>query len=395
MIVVLQRDMISKLLSSSCQLQRQQKYNNKEAWHEDTVSLGIDFILGHIEKKIKSSSFPLAVTTYRTSNKQIIVYNKSEMLEAYRQSLFLDCTVSSTSQSKLEYYYTSRHDSSRDYDDYRSSEQKRSDKSKIIFDIILIIDLRRRDFETASGHIKALDSLLQNMKEYLCGSNPTVLWTGNSFSIYQPIRAIFSSGLCIEVLNHKLNSHHLTISSFFLSKSLVEFIARRIANYNSLYIPISTKPVLDIPGTLNSECIISRNATDPQVQIVQKWNKWRPKIDSMLMIEFYCYLKDNLFNCNKEGHVKERQIQQFQENGDLSYHRYYDRSYNHKEAIEQANYKQTEQRSFLICKSCFWCATSYCSRSLQIIPISRCPSCNRNDITELALNSSREELRLL
>lgn len=382
--------MTSKLSSPSWLLHKQQKYNYKEAWHEDTVSLGIDFILRHIKRRIKSSPFPLAVTTYKTSNKQIIVYNKSEMLEAYRESLFIDCTVSSTSQSRLEYYYTSRHDSNQDYD-YRFSELKRRNKSKIIFDIILIIDLHRTDFETAAGHIKALDSLLQNMKEYLNGSNPTILWTGNSFSIYQPIRAIFSLEERVEILNHKLNSHHLAISSSFLSKSLVEFIARRIANYNSLYIPISTKLVLDIPGTLNSECIVSRNATDPQIQTVQKWNRWRPKIDSMLMIEFYCYLKDHLINCNREGHVKERQEQQTQGHGKVSYNHYYSRPHYSQEAARHTNYTGIEQRNFLLCKLCYWCASLYSSTS-RVIPITKCPSCNSNNLTQLTSVLNKEEL---
>ncbi|HEY7080964.1 MAG TPA: hypothetical protein VH500_14790 [Nitrososphaeraceae archaeon] len=70
----------------------------------------------------------------------------------------------------------------------------------------------------------------------------------------------------------------------------------------------------------------------------------------------------------------------------------YDRSYQHKEAIKQPNYKLIEKKSFLICKSCFWCASSYCSRYLQIMPISSCPLCDRNNIKELALNSSREDL---
>ena len=382
--------MTSKLSSPSWLLHKQQKYNYKEAWHEDTVSLGIDFILRHIKRRIESSPFPLAVTTYKTSNKQIIVYNKSEMLEAYRESLFIDCTVSSTSQSRLEYYYTSRHDSNQDYD-YRFSELKRRNKSKIIFDIILIIDLHRTDFETAAGHIKALDSLLQNMKEYLNGSNPTILWTGNSFSIYQPIRAIFSLEERVEILNHKLNSHHLAISSSFLSKSLVEFIARRIANYNSLYIPISTKLVLDIPGTLNSECIVSRNATDPQIQTVQKWNRWRPKIDSMLMIEFYCYLKDHLINCNREGHVKERQEQQTQGHGKVSYNHYYSRPHYSQEAARHTNYTGIEQRNFLLCKLCYWCASLYSSTS-RVIPITKCPSCNSNNLTQLTSVLNKEEL---
>ena len=382
--------MTSKLSSHFWLLYKQQKYNNKETWHEDTVSLAIDFILSHIKGRIKSSPFPLAVTTYRTSNKQIIVYNKSEMLEAYRQSLFIDCTVSSTSQSKLEYYYTSRHDSNQDYD-YRSSELKRRDKPKIIFDIILIIDLHKADFETAAGHAKALDSLLQNMKGYLHGSNPTILWTGNSFSIYQPIRAIFSLEQCLEILNHKLNSHHLAISPSFISKSLVEFIARRTANYNSLYIPISIKPVLDIPGTLNSECIISRSGTDPQVQIVQKWNRRRPKIDSMLMIEFYCYLKDHLIDCNREGHLKERQEQQIRENGKVSYNHYYSRPHYSQEAARHTNYTGIEQRNFLLCKLCYWCASSYSSTS-HVIPIFKCPSCNSNNLTQLTSVLNKEEL---
>jgi hypothetical protein len=383
--------MISELSSSSWQLQKQQNYNNKKVWHEDTVRLGIDFILSHIDRRIKSSPFPLTVTTYRTSDKQIVVYNRSEMLDAYRQSLFIDCTVSSTSQSKREYYYTYRHDSNRDYD-YRSSEPKRKDKPKIIFDIILIIDLHKADFETAAGHIKALDSLLQNMKEYLHGSNPTIFWTGNSFSIYQPIRAIFSLEQYVEILNYKPNPHYLAISSSFLSNSIGEFIARRIASYNSLYIPISTKPVLDIPGTLNSECIISRSGTDPEVEIVQKWNGWRPKIDSMLMIEFYLYLKDHLIDCNREGQVKEKLKQHCcRENGDISYSRYYNRSFHRKEATKQPNYKLMTQRNFLLCKLCYWCASSY-SNTSHVIPISKCPSCNSNNLTLLTSVLNKEEL---
>ena len=79
----------------------------------------------------------------------------------------------------------------------------------------------------------------------------------------------------------------------------------------------------------------------------------------------------------------------------ISCSHYYDRSYYHKEATKQANYKRTDRGVFLICKSCFWSASTYCSGSLISMPNPRCPSCDGNDIKKLILNSYQAEFRLL
>jgi hypothetical protein len=53
----------------------------------------------------------------------------------------------------------------------------------------IFIDLDRSDFKTERAHKLALSLTLKNIQDKI-GGNPTILWSGNGYHIYQPVEAL-------------------------------------------------------------------------------------------------------------------------------------------------------------------------------------------------------------
>ena len=61
-----------------------------------------------------------------------------------------------------------------------------------------------------------------------------------------------------------------------------------------------------------------------------------------------------------------------------------------KIANDYANFSnknnENHQKSFLLCESCFWCATSLINRSKEITISKNCPICNKARIKSLTIS---------
>ena len=98
---------------------------------------------------------------------QVEVFNKRKILKYFKVSTYEDCRINAY-PSFTEYHSINR--------------------TPISF---LTVDLDLKDFadEKKKGKAvfeRALNKTVQNIKSSI-GGNPTVLWTGNGYHVYQPI----------------------------------------------------------------------------------------------------------------------------------------------------------------------------------------------------------------
>ena len=107
------------------------------------------------------------------------------------------------------------------------------------------------------------------------GGNPTVLWTGNGYHIYQPVAGfIFEEYEMFYEFAKYLDKDLTTLFIQFAEEHFTNYAADRLHN------PTVKSCLLRIPGSSNSKCI--DNGTDPQISIIQKWDGIRPPIMPLL-----------------------------------------------------------------------------------------------------------------
>ena len=236
------------------------------------ILLGLDFILGHFQEPI----FPRKIMT-KELGYQVEVFSKEEALGYFKSSNYEDCRINA-------------------YPPF--TEYQGINRTPISF---LMVDLDLKDFggrvegggeleyskkkeeKTSLSLEKALNKASEKIKKEKVeeggrsiGGNPTVLWTGNGYHIYQPV-----SGLILE--------EYETFYEFtkYLDKDLtsmfIQFAEEYLTDYTAdrLHNPTVKSCLLRIPGSLNSKCIPNK-VQDAEVKIVQRWDGKRPSIQPLL-----------------------------------------------------------------------------------------------------------------
>jgi hypothetical protein len=212
------------------------------------VQDGLDFILNHFQESI----FPRKIMTKRLGY-QVEVFNKQEALEHFKTSNYEDCRINAY-PSFTEYHGINR--------------------TPISF---LMVDIDWKDFETIKGTAvldRVLNKALQKIRESI-GGNPTVLWTGNGYHVYQPVR-----GSILE--EYEIFYEFTRYVDKDLTSMFIQFAEEYFTDYaaDRLHNPTVKSCLVRIPGSLNSKCVIKLQ--DAKVKIVQKWNGSRPPIQPML-----------------------------------------------------------------------------------------------------------------
>jgi hypothetical protein len=213
---------------------------------------GLNFILNHFEEPL----FPRTISTYRSEARQFEVFSREEMIKAYEQSDLLDCRVNAY----------------RSYTEYKGINRQAPN--------FIFIDLDRSTFTTERAHRMALTATLKNIKEKLFDANPTVLWTGNGYHIYQPIEAF--------VLEEEEVFNEFDQPSKVFLKFAEQYLSNNKSNLS--HNPSLKSCMIRIPGSFNYKCILE--GKDPEVRIIQRWDgQLRPKIN-LLLGSFHAYLVD-------------------------------------------------------------------------------------------------------
>jgi Primase X len=210
------------------------------------VQDGLDFILSHFQEPI----FPRKIMTKRLGY-QVDVFNKEEALEYFKDSNYEDCRINAY-PSFTEYHSINR--------------------TPISF---LMVDIDWKDFKKGKSALeRALNNTLQKITEAI-GGNPTVLWTGNGYHVYQPV-----SGFILEEYETFYD-----FTKYFdkdLTSLFIQFAEEYFTDYaaDRLHNPTVKSCLTRIPGSLNSKCVAK--GEDAEVNIIQRWNGSRPSIQPML-----------------------------------------------------------------------------------------------------------------
>jgi Primase X len=220
------------------------------------LSEGLDFILSHFQEPI----FPRTISTSRTEHKQLEVFSRENAFNLFQYSGCVDCKINA---------YPS-------YTEYKGINRQ---PPSFVF-----IDLDRSTFKSEQAHKLALKNTLRNIKEKLSGANPTVLWSGNGYHVYQPIEAFI------------LEEYDIFSDFDQPSKRFLKFAEQCLSNNKSdlSHNPSFKSCMIRIPGSHNSKCILRNNDisdTSTEIKIIQKWDGYRPKINRLLG-SFHVYLVD-------------------------------------------------------------------------------------------------------
>jgi len=181
----------------------------------------------------------------------------------------------------LEYYKVSRYEDCRINAYPPFTEYHGINRTPISF---LMSDLDLKDFgERQKEDLKkkgktllenALNKALEKSRESI-GGNPTVMWTGNGYHIYQPV-----SGPILEEYET-----FYEFTNYFgkdLTSMFIQFAEEYFTDYTAdrLHNPTVKSCLLRIPGSLNSKRI--SKGEDPKVKIMQRWDGKRPSIQPLL-----------------------------------------------------------------------------------------------------------------
>jgi hypothetical protein len=172
------------------------------------------------------------------------------MAKAYEEANFVDCKVNG---------YPS-------YTEYKGIQRYPPD--------FIFADLDLSSFKDKQGLERALESTLRTIRLKLNG-NPTVLWTGNGYHIYQPIEATI------------LEQYQLFEEFEQPSTKFLRFVESYLTNEKSdpSHNPSFKSCMIRIPGSLNSKSAKDKN----EVKIIQKWDGYRPPMN-LLLGTFHAYL---------------------------------------------------------------------------------------------------------
>jgi hypothetical protein len=214
------------------------------------VEDGLDFILNHFQEPL----FPRKIMTKQLGY-QVEVFNKEEALEYFKSSNYEDCRINAYPS------FTNYHGINR---------------TPISF---LMVDLDLKDFINEDSKKKelldrALNKTLQNIKD-TTGGNPTVVWTGNGYHVYQPV-----SGFILE--EYEVFYKFTKYLDKDLTSMLIQFAEEYFTNYTAdrLHNPTVKSCLVRIPGSLNSKCIAE--GRDAWLMIIQRWDNMRSSIQLLL-----------------------------------------------------------------------------------------------------------------
>ena len=216
------------------------------------VQDGLDFILGHFQEPL----FPRKIMTKKLGY-QVEVFNKEEILEHFKDSNYEDCRINA-------------------YPSF--TEYQGINRTPISF---LMIDLDLKDLsgerpeKTGKAILdRALKNTLQKITESL-GGNPTVLWTGNGYHVYQPV-----SGFILE--EYETFYEFTKYVDKDLTSMFIQFAEEYFTDYaaDRLHNPTVKSCLVRIPGSLNSKCVTKWQ--DAEVKIIQKWDGSKPSIQPLL-----------------------------------------------------------------------------------------------------------------
>jgi hypothetical protein len=224
------------------------------------VQEGLDFILSHFCEPL----FPRLISTKTTQYRQVLVNNREEALDRFRQSTCLDCRISA--------YDTNA------YENPSAIARFQGIKTATPRNLIVMIDLDRCNFISEKALRLALNLTLRNIKEKLGVSKSTVIFSGRGYHVIQLLDA---NGTIFEYIRQFENVPQpslkfLRFAESFLSNGKSDPSHNNTVSFGNM--------MLRIPGSLNSK-------NGQSVRVVTKCDNRRPPVNYLLR-DFRRYLID-------------------------------------------------------------------------------------------------------
>ena len=247
------------------------KYNDRIDVGERTIFEGIKFILSHFEKQHKL--FPRTIKTCNTKDQVIVEYDPrvqnsiNKIFNMFKESNYYDCKINCFP-----------------YNDSKQQQQtidinSEDVKNKTAASFIMI----NLDLQYFSYDKKKLDNIL-NMTlnklsiKFYGESNPTVLWTGNGYNIYQPLEetTFENNKVYYDFLPYtderNITTEFLRFAEKFFTDGKID--PPNLHSVKSCFITV--------PGTFNFK-------NGEQVKIIHKWDGKSPSIQ-WIAYDFKKYL---------------------------------------------------------------------------------------------------------
>ena len=218
---------------------------------ENLIEANLDFIIEHLSDPL----FPRTIMT-KALGYQKEVFNKHQLLAYFKASNYQDCRINA--------YPT--------YTEYKGIN--------LTAPSFAMIDLDIKDFEYSQEKLdKILHKTFNKINEIFHGAQPTVLWTGNGYHIYQPVHGFILEH--IDRFERLIDSSKKDLTSRFMQFAESFFTNNKCDRQHR---PSIRSCLLRIPGTINSKC-------NQEVKVVQRWNGFRPPINYLLR-DFRAWLVD-------------------------------------------------------------------------------------------------------
>jgi hypothetical protein len=200
----------------------------------------IQFILNHFEGA--GPLFPRTISTYNTRNRQILVTDIDQIYNQFRAADFKDCRINA-------------------YPDFTNFQG-----INMQYPALVMCDLDHCNFKTEKLLQKTLRTTIKNIATDLGESaKPTVLFTGNGYHVYQPIKLpVLERESLFEIFE--------TPSTQFIRYAAKKWTGGKNDPCNH---PSVNSCMVRVPNSINSK-------NGKTVEVVQWWNGVRPAANGML-----------------------------------------------------------------------------------------------------------------
>lgn len=215
---------------------------------------GLDFILSHLQEPM----WPRTISTKATDERQVIINSHGEALAYFKAANYFDCRISAYS-----YWRPSP------LSDFVGIKNQISPN-------LIMIDLDLSNFNNEASAIRTILRNTLRRINYLLGVTPTVIWSGNGYHIYVPISAVVLEDIKEFVNIEQVSTKFIRFAEWYLSSGKSDPAHNSTVSVNNC--------MLRIPETYNSK-------NNAQVEIIRRWNNFRPNI-TLLLGSFCAYLKD-------------------------------------------------------------------------------------------------------
>ena len=243
-----------------------------------TIQKGLDILLGHIEPPVWSRT----ISTYTTEGRQVRVYSKEEALARFKQANLLDCRINA-------------------FPSYIGWKEVNRQAPNFLF-----TDLDLSRFNSSKDVLdRGLNKILKNIKEKFNDDSisPSVLWSGNGYHIYLPVKAFILELESVFAEFEEPSRQFIQWTEQFLTNNKADPCHSNGLSFRNC--------MARVPGSFNSKLAQLNdkgeivNILESAVKVIQKWNGVRPSIKPLLS-EFYIYLADSKI---KEIHRQRKRLE--------------------------------------------------------------------------------------